>query len=80
MAKTVRVQKWGNSLGVRLSRAVAEEAGVREGTAVRIDVRRGVVHVRRIASHRLADLLARVRREHLHTETEWGPAQGREAW
>jgi len=80
VAKTVRVQKWGNSLGVRLSQEIAAQAGVRAGSLVRIDVRRGVVQIRGAVSYRLDELLRAVRRGHLHDETEWGRARGREAW
>ena len=34
MARTARISKWGSSLAVRIPKAVAENWGVKEGTAV----------------------------------------------
>ncbi len=38
-----RISKWGNSLGVRIPRSFAEEAGLRDGTLVEVTVEDGRV-------------------------------------
>lgn len=75
-----RVQKWGNSLGVRLPRSAAQEARVSEGSAVDVRVRRGEIVVRplRQSVYRLADLVAGVRTGNLHAAVETGRPVGRE--
>ncbi|MDT8439519.1 MAG: hypothetical protein RQ729_10980 [Wenzhouxiangellaceae bacterium] len=44
---SVRVQKWGNSMGLRITRAVAELAGFERGTAVTIEPVPGGLLIRR---------------------------------
>ena len=63
MATRARVSRWGNSLAVRIPRAVAEESGVRDGIVVELVAERGKLVVRptRRRRYRLADLLARIR-------------------
>ena len=39
------VTQWGNGLAVRLNKAVANAAGVKDGTPVRISVKRGRIIV-----------------------------------
>ena len=75
-----RIQKWGNSLAVRIPRSVAEEAGLMQGTDVELKVERGklVVHPKPPKTYRLADLLRGVRKSHLHGEIDFGPPVGRE--
>ena len=76
------VRKWGNSLGVRIPKAFAEEAGVWEGAAVDISVASGDIIIRRLRRRRvdLDDLLAKVTPENIHAEIDTGASVGREAW
>ena len=77
-----RIRKWGNSLGLRIPKAFAEEVGVDAGSAVDLSVQDGelVVRVRRPTVLRLDDLLAGVTPENIHGEVETGPPLGREIW
>lgn len=45
-----RVDRWGNSLGVRIPKAIAERAGLREGESVEIEFEDGAI-VLRAAEH-----------------------------
>jgi antitoxin MazE len=75
-----RVQRWGNSLGLRLPKAAAEEAGVREGAQVDVSVRDGEIVVKPLLAprFRLRDLLKAVRSDNIHPEADWGGPKGRE--
>lgn len=77
-----RIRKWGNSLGLRIPKAFAEEAGVADGSAVDLSIENGGLIVRpaRPKKYRLQDLLRRVTARNLHEEIETGPSVGREAW
>ncbi len=78
----VQVQKWGNSLALRIPKPFAEEARVRRGTVVDLSVAKGklvAVPVSRKAST-LRQLLAGVKKENLHGAADFGRAVGREAW
>lgn len=76
-----RVQKWGNSLGLRIPKAFAEEVGVRAGSPVDVTVERGALVVRPSSStYRLDQLLEAVTPENLHSEMETGLPVGDEVW
>ena len=76
------VQQWGNSLAVRLPRALAREVGVTRGAAIDLRVEGGRLVARpvRRRSYPLAHLLARVRPSNLHGAMETGSPVGRETW
>jgi antitoxin MazE len=78
----VQVQKWGNSLALRIPKPFAEDVGVSKGTVVDISVSKGrlVAAPLRPRPARLNELLRRVTKQNLHGETATGPAVGREAW
>jgi antitoxin MazE len=78
------VQKWGNSLGIRIPKVVAEETSLRSGSVVEL-VREGEVLVvrplrRRRRAYRLDELVRGITPGNCHSEIEVGPARGREAW
>jgi antitoxin MazE len=77
-----KVQKWGNSLSLRIPKAFAAEASVEEGSTVDISVGDGEIIVRpvRARAFRLQDLLSEITKENLHDEVDAGAPQGRESW
>jgi antitoxin MazE len=77
-----KVQKWGNSLGVRIPRGLAEEVGLGAGTEVSLSARDGELVLKPSVPSRLrlADLLADVTIENLHTSIDTGDAVGAEAF
>lgn len=77
-----KVQRWGNSLGVRIPRSFAAEAEVEAGSTVDISLERGGIRIRpvRRRRHRLSDLLRKITPQNLHEEVSTGAAVGREAW
>ena len=78
----VRVQKWGNSLAVRIPKPLAEDAEVTEGTVLNLAVSEGAVVATPVQSRKwsLRQLLAKVNKKNLHTEVDFGSSVGREAW
>jgi antitoxin MazE len=73
------VQRWGNSLAVRLPKALADQAGLREGANVTLSVEDGMLVIRKSTKRTtLADLLAGCRDDNRHEPIEWGPPVGRE--
>ena len=77
-----KIQRWGNSLGVRIPRAFAREAGVDAGAEVDVSVRGGDLIVKpvRRAKYRLNDLVRKVTVKNLHHEVDTGKPVGREVW
>ena len=78
----VRVQKWGNSLALRIPKPFAVDAGVEQGTVVDVSVSEGrlIAAPVRVQRTRLKDLLDRVTKANLHDEVDTGVPAGREAW
>jgi antitoxin MazE len=82
VAMETSIQKWGNSLAVRIPRPFAADLGIEEGAAVEIAVENGGIVIRPARGARLSldDLLASVTAKNVHAETDTGPRAGREAW
>ena len=78
----VRVQKWGNSLAVRIPKPLAEDAEVKEGTVLNLAVSEGTVVATPVQQRKwsLKQLLAKVNKKNLHAEVDFGPSVGREIW
>ena len=77
-----RIQKWGNSLAVRIPKAFAREARLAPRTAVELTLVGGQLVVTPVvaAAFTLESLLAGVTPERLHREVSTGPPVGDEAW
>ena len=77
-----KIQKWGNSLGLRIPKSFAEEAQLHAGSPVDLSMDDGRLIVRRlrVPSYRLEDLLSKVTKDNLHEEVATSEAVGREAW
>jgi antitoxin MazE len=77
-----KILKWGNSLGLRIPKSFAKEAGVEEGSAVDIslDGDRIVIRPARPVRYRVKDLASEIREDNIHEEIETGDSVGREVW
>lgn len=77
-----RIQKWGNSLAVRIPKLFAAEMGWRQNSSVQLMVKDGVLSVIPDAEPKwtLEDLLSRVTEDNIHREWETGPVEGDETW
>ncbi len=79
-----KVQKWGNSQGVRVPLRLLEEVKISVGDEVDVIVQEGRIVVspsQRIrGKYRLEDLLAQMPADYEPTEEDWGPPVGREEW
>ena len=76
------IQKWGNSLAVRIPRSVAEDSHLHQGSVVDIVLIGGkiVVKPQRQQQYTLAQLLKGVTPRNRHAEHDWGEQVGQEAW
>lgn len=77
-----RIQKWGNSLALRIPKSFATEVGLQRETSVEISLSEGNLVITPVAKPKptLKQLLAKVTKENLHHEIETGPATGNESW
>ena len=75
----VQVARWGNSLGVRIPKHIAERAGLREGVRVEIEAEADrIVIIRARPRYQLADLLKGITPQAMREAFDWGPDKGRE--
>lgn len=78
-----KVQKWGNSLALRLPKTLADEVDVQLDSPVEITVRDNTILIRPVreqGKYELDDLLAGVTKSNLHGEIDSGGPVGREEW
>lgn len=78
---TTLVSKWGNSLGIRISKAIAAAVKVEDGDPVEISVEEGAIVIRPAARrYTIEELVEGITPKNLHREVDWGGPQGNEAW
>lgn len=77
-----RIQKWGNSLALRIPKAFADEAGIQKETSVEISLTDGKVVITPLNKPKptLKQLLEQITTENVHHEIDTGAAMGDEAW
>ncbi len=77
-----RVQKWGNSLALRIPRALALEAGLSTASPVEMTLVEGRLVIVSVADEvpSLEELVSQITPENRHNEVGWGAVVGREVW
>ena len=76
-----KVQKWGNSLAVRIPSAFAKEIGLYPDTEVELKLEDDrLVIVPNNRKKQLEKLLEQITPENLHSEVDWGKKSGKEEW
>ena len=79
-----KVQKWGNSQGLRLSKELLSDVDIEVGDAVDVSVRDGalvITPVRRVRGRLdLVQLVREIPADYQPQEADWGPPVGREVW
>ena len=77
-----RVQRWGNSLALRIPKSFAEEVGLTADSPVDLRLSEGSLIVEPVLQPPpvLEDLLSRVQESNLHAEIDTGLARGGEIW
>jgi antitoxin MazE len=78
-----RVQKWGNSLALRIPKSFADEVGLHDKASVEVSLAKGKLVVAPVAANRkltLKQLLARVTDDNLHGEIATSAPIGNEIW
>jgi antitoxin MazE len=77
---TTQVSKWGNSLGLRIPKNLAQELQMTDGDAVEIAVENGALIVRpEKKRYTIEELVADLTPDD-RGEIDWGPPVGKEVW
>ncbi len=79
-----KIQKWGNSQGLRLAKQLLEDAHISMDEEVDVTARDGLIVVtpaRRVRGKRsLKELVARIPKNYKTEEKDWGEPVGVEVW
>ena len=79
-----KIQKWGNSQGLRLAKNLLADAHIGIGDEVDIAVKDGIIIIapakRKRGRHNLKDLVALIPQNYQIGEVDWGEPVGKEVW
>ena len=77
-----KIQKWGNSLALRIPKLVANDLGLAQDSIVELTMTKKTLVVAPAArpTVRLAELLEKVVPRNIHGEVDFGSPKGHEAW
>jgi antitoxin MazE len=77
-----RVQKWGNSLGIRIPKVLAQEVALAPDSEVDLSTQDGTIVISPVMQKvvSLRQLLSKVTKENIHGEISTGKVEGGEAW
>jgi antitoxin MazE len=78
----VQIQRWGNSLALRIPKSFAVESKIEQGSVVEVSLDGGKIVVEPVtdSDYTLEELLAGVTKHNIHAEVDTGGAAGKEVW
>ncbi|MEW6737344.1 MAG: AbrB/MazE/SpoVT family DNA-binding domain-containing protein [Acidobacteriota bacterium] len=78
----IQIQKWGNSLALRIPKSFAIESNIEQGSMVEVSLEEGKIVITPTSKpkYKLNELLSKVTKKNLHKEVKTGEVQGKEAW
>lgn len=77
---SVKIQKWGNSLGVRIPKTVIEKVNLSENSEVEIESKNGTIVIFPAKKeYSLDSLLEQITKSNLHSEEDF-KVEGDEVW
>jgi len=82
METRVKIQKWGNDLGVSFPLVIVNELSLREGLYMNIQKNGNEAIMKPIKSnsYNLDDMLSEITENNIHDSVEWGMPVGNEIW
>ncbi len=79
-----KVQKWGNSQGIRFPKTLLDQLEIHVGDEVNILVEEGKIILepasRKRGRVRIEKLIAEIHPDYVVEELNWGEARGKEIW
>lgn len=79
---TTKVQKWGNSLAVRLPKEAVRKFDLGEGSPVVVVASGSSISIKPVKpeTYSLKEMLSRVTKNNRHELVDWGKPVGKEIW
>ncbi len=76
-----RVQKWGNSLAIRIPKPFALDVGLTQDSLISVSIEKGKIILEPVKpSPSLDELLAKITPDNVHQEIDTGHSVGNEVW
>lgn len=79
-----KLQKWGNSQGIRISKDILEHSQISIGESISISAKKGQITIKPISAvrgkHKLKDLINQLPKDYKPSEANWGSPVGKEEW
>ena len=77
---SAKIQKWGNSVGVRIPKTIMEKANLNINSEIEIECKnQKIIIFSKKKSIQLKDLLSQINKDNLHTEDSYIKT-GKEIW
>ncbi len=76
------IKKWGNSLGLRLPKVMAEHLNINDGSLLELRLEKDYIKILPLKKSKLKlnDLLSLVNKNNIHHEIDTGDSIGNEVW
>lgn len=79
-----KIQKWGNSQGLRFPKEILQTAHISIGDEVDISVQNDEIIVKPVSrireKYNLKDLISKIPKDYKQKEEDWGEPVGKEEW
>jgi antitoxin MazE len=75
-----KVQRWGNSQGLRLSKQLLEQANIAVGEDIEVVAKEGQIILKKTRKFDLAEMVSRMPKDYQVQEESFGKPIGKEVW
>lgn len=77
-----QIQKWGNSLAIRIPKSFSKETGIDNGSTIDLFINNGNIVIKPVQqkTYSLNELLKKINEQNIHSEIDTGDHVGGEGW
>ena len=77
----IKVQKWGNSLAIRIPKSYAKDIDITQGSVINISKDKDTILLKpKKKKEKLQELLSKIEEVDIHEEIDFGDSAGSEIW
>jgi len=76
------IKRWGNSLGIRLPKVLAEHFNINNGSHLELRIEKDHIKILPVSNQKytLKELMTKVSKKNIHSEIDTGNVVGKEVW
>ncbi len=75
-----KIQKWGNSLGVRIPGNIVKDLSLKNGSLVDIEEISNKIVIKPKENNNLDEMIDSITESNVHSELDFGDTEGNEIW